>query len=160
KLWDVASGKELHTLRGHTGRVSSVAFAPDGASLVSGGWDGSVKLWDAETGHQLDTLAGQGRGFWVVAFSPDGKTLAVGNEDGTVTPAPHGKGEGPPANPAPPLPRLYRIGGSLMVTLLGTPRRCCDGVTRRETLKAGALSLLGSGFTLPNLLRAEQGKPK
>ena len=32
-------------------------------------------------------------------------------------------------------------------------------MTRRETLKAGALSLLGSGFTLPNLLRAEQSKP-
>src|SRR5262245_1723668 len=47
-----------------------------------------------------------------------------------------------------------------MVTLLGTPRRCCDGLTRRETLKAGALSLLGSGFTLPNLLRAEQGRTK
>ena len=25
-----------------------------------------------------------------------------------------------------------------MITMLGTPRRCCDGLTRRETLKAGA----------------------
>ncbi|MBI3462800.1 MAG: DUF1501 domain-containing protein [Planctomycetes bacterium] len=41
-----------------------------------------------------------------------------------------------------------------MITMLGTRRRCCDGLTRRETLKAGALSLL-SGFTLPELLRAE-----
>jgi len=32
-------------------------------------------------------------------------------------------------------------------------------MTRRETLKVGALSLLGSGFTLPNLLRAEQTQP-
>ena len=46
-----------------------------------------------------------------------------------------------------------------MLTLLGNPRRCCDGVTRRETLKAGALSLLGSGFTLPHLLAAEARKP-
>lgn len=42
-----------------------------------------------------------------------------------------------------------------MLTMLGSPRLCCDGVTRRETLKAGALSLLG-GLTLPDLLRAEQ----
>jgi hypothetical protein len=42
-----------------------------------------------------------------------------------------------------------------MLTMLGSPRRCCDGLTRRETLKVGALSLLGGGFTLPNLLRAE-----
>jgi hypothetical protein len=41
--------------------------------------------------------------------------------------------------------------------MLGTPRRCCDGLTRRETLKAGALSLF-SGLTLPNLLRAESSQ--
>src|SRR5262249_58576874 len=44
----------------------------------------------------------------------------------------------------------------IMLRMLGTPRRCCDGITRRETLAAGALTLLGGGFTLPNLLRAEQ----
>ncbi len=41
-----------------------------------------------------------------------------------------------------------------MVTVLGSPRRCCDGLTRRETLKAGALTALG-GFSLADLLRAE-----
>src|SRR5438445_537885 len=46
-----------------------------------------------------------------------------------------------------------------MLTMLGSPRRTCDGITRRETLKAGALSLLGAGFTLPDLLRAEETKP-
>lgn len=45
-----------------------------------------------------------------------------------------------------------------MWTMLGSPRRACDGITRRETLKVGALSLLGSAFTLPNLLRAEQNR--
>src|SRR5688500_16791808 len=45
-----------------------------------------------------------------------------------------------------------------MLTLLGSPRRCCDGMTRRETLTAGALTLLGGGFTLPQLLAAESRK--
>jgi len=45
-----------------------------------------------------------------------------------------------------------------MWTMLGSPRRCCDGLTRRETLKAGALSLLG-GLSLPDLLRAEERRP-
>ena len=31
-----------------------------------------------------------------------------------------------------------RSAGLLMLTLLGSPRRCCDGLTRRETLAAGA----------------------
>ena len=35
-----------------------------------------------------------------------------------------------------------------MIELLGSPRRCCDGLTRRETLKAGGLSALGSMFGL------------
>lgn len=42
-----------------------------------------------------------------------------------------------------------------MLTMLGSPRRCCDGITRRETLKAGALSALG-GFGLPQLLGAQE----
>ncbi|MEJ7592592.1 MAG: DUF1501 domain-containing protein [Planctomycetaceae bacterium] len=41
-----------------------------------------------------------------------------------------------------------------MLTMLGSRRRCCDGVTRRETLKAGTLTALG-GFGLPQMLSAE-----
>src|SRR6202171_1275199 len=43
-----------------------------------------------------------------------------------------------------------------MITMLGSKRRLCDGLTRRETLKAGALSLLGGAFNLPSLLAAEE----
>ncbi|HEY8506459.1 MAG TPA: DUF1501 domain-containing protein, partial [Gemmataceae bacterium] len=43
-----------------------------------------------------------------------------------------------------------------MITMLGSPRRCCDGLTRRETLTAGALTLLGGGFNLPALLASEE----
>ena len=30
KIWDTATGKELFALKGHPGRVTSVAFSPDG----------------------------------------------------------------------------------------------------------------------------------
>ncbi len=43
-----------------------------------------------------------------------------------------------------------------MITMLGTPRRSCDGLTRRETLKAGALPLLGGFLNLPSLLALER----
>jgi hypothetical protein len=45
-----------------------------------------------------------------------------------------------------------------MITMLGSARRCCDGLTRRETLKAGALSLLGGAFNLPSLMALESRK--
>ncbi len=48
--WELA-----HTLVGHTDNVSSVVFSPDGQTLVSGSWDGTIKLWDAATGAELAT---------------------------------------------------------------------------------------------------------
>ena len=45
-----------------------------------------------------------------------------------------------------------------MLTMLGSKRRFCDGMTRRETLQAGALGVLG-GFGLPHLLAAEENRP-
>jgi hypothetical protein len=47
-----------------------------------------------------------------------------------------------------------------MTTLLGSARRTCIGPTRRETLKVGALSLLGGLFHTPGLLALEEsGSP-
>jgi hypothetical protein len=44
-----------------------------------------------------------------------------------------------------------------MITLLGSKKRCCDGLTRREALRAGAVSLgAGLGLGLPDLLRAQE----
>src|ERR1700730_6583678 len=82
-LWDVASGKKLHTLTGHTAPLLRVKFSPDGKTLASitGGWGpddvpGEVKLWDVATGKERVALKGHpGRGL-SLAFSPDGKTLA------------------------------------------------------------------------------------
>ncbi len=44
KLWDVATGKELASFKGHTGPVYSVVFTPDGKTLASGAEE--IKLWD------------------------------------------------------------------------------------------------------------------
>jgi hypothetical protein len=42
------------------------------------------------------------------------------------------------------------------IRMLGTRRACCDGVTRRETLAAGALTLLGGMFDTQSLLALER----
>ena len=45
KLWDVETGRERTTLRGHTDRVFP-SFSPDGQTLASMSYDGTALLWD------------------------------------------------------------------------------------------------------------------
>jgi hypothetical protein len=51
--------------------------------------------------------------------------------------------------------------GTVMTTIrvLGSPRHACDGITRRETLAAGTLSLVGGLLNRPGLLASEQSNP-
>jgi WD40 repeat protein len=47
RIWDTASWKLRHTLRGHTGLVMSLAFDSDSQRLASGSRDHTMKVWDA-----------------------------------------------------------------------------------------------------------------
>lgn len=46
RLWDVATGKNIHTFWGHNSRVQSLSFSPDGTHLASSGFDGTILVWN------------------------------------------------------------------------------------------------------------------
>ena len=48
RLWDAATGEEFVGLPGHSSYVYSLAFSPDGKSLVSSSGDTTLRLWDTE----------------------------------------------------------------------------------------------------------------
>lgn len=62
----------------HSNVVTSVAFSPDGRTLASGSWDGTIKLWDARSGSLKlkRTLRGEWDEVEAVAFVPDGSAIA------------------------------------------------------------------------------------
>ena len=90
-LFDVATGRQLHQLKGlgksfggAGGRVNSLAFSADGKTLAVGSNDWTVRLWDVAAGKQLHQLIGPTFGnigdhgsVHSVAFAPDGKTVAA-----------------------------------------------------------------------------------
>jgi WD40 repeat protein len=67
----------------HGGRVTSVAFSPDGERVVSGSFDDTVRVWEAATGEEVARMTHDGL-VYSVAFSPDGEMVVSGSQDGTV----------------------------------------------------------------------------
>ncbi len=84
KLWDVATGEELRSFSGHTDKVQSVVFSPDGRFALSGSQDNTMKLWDTATGKEVRSFTGHTQSISSVAFSPDGRFALSGGWDQTL----------------------------------------------------------------------------
>ena len=92
----------------HSDAITSVAYSPDGKTIVSGSWDQTIKVWDA--GVDADTTPSNHKSkidassvcmaatlelkatkesahsntISSVAYSPDGKTIVSGSWDKTI----------------------------------------------------------------------------
>lgn len=91
RLVEVASGRQVHALEGHTGHVLGVGWRADGQLLATAGADFLVKFWDPSTGERRKQVTGfsheatgvahlAGTNQWVISSGDAG--LRVVNEAG------------------------------------------------------------------------------
>ena len=84
-LWSVQTGALLDQLSGHEGPISTLAFTPDGRSLISGSWDRTIRIWNvfdrSQTSESLQLTSDLLR----VAIRPDSLQLAASSLDGQLT---------------------------------------------------------------------------
>lgn len=97
KIWDIATGKELHGFGGPKWEgVWSLRFSPDGKALATACQNEmplnrnaqpvAVRLWDVATGRELREFQGAEQDGWAtsVVFSPDGQMVAAGTWGGAI----------------------------------------------------------------------------
>ncbi|MHC4676505.1 MAG: redoxin domain-containing protein [Planctomycetota bacterium] len=96
-LWNFKTSRKIMHFEGHTDKISSLAFGPEGRRILSSSGveisgsgykyiskDNTVRLWDAETGKELYHFDRHEGPVYGAAFSPDGQYAASCGKDGTV----------------------------------------------------------------------------
>jgi RNA polymerase sigma factor (sigma-70 family) len=76
-IWDLTQNQPRREIDVPTVDLFCLAFAPDGATLATGGFAGAVQLWDVATGACRMTLSLGKSSIYSLSFAPDGKILAV-----------------------------------------------------------------------------------
>lgn len=85
RLWDVGTRQQRAFMQAPPGRISSLAFSPDGKTLASGmSWRDTILIWDVSNRRLLSVLTGHRSDITALVFAPDNITLASANDGGTV----------------------------------------------------------------------------
>jgi WD40 repeat protein len=65
------------TLEGHSEKVNSVSFSPDGKTIASVAEDNTIKIWNTRDGKERKNIEGSSGSPISLFFSPDSKILVV-----------------------------------------------------------------------------------
>ena len=91
-VFDIEGQRKVFDMVGHTDIVSAGCFSPDGASIVTAGFDGKAHIWDAGIGRITQSIDLKVKGPSYANFTTDGRGVVVGmdtddpNEKGVWVP--------------------------------------------------------------------------
>ncbi|MBD2772519.1 WD40 repeat domain-containing protein [Iningainema tapete] len=88
-LWDITTGKQLKSFKGHSDWSKNVIFSPNSKLIAAfssddKATDRTVQLWNIKTGEEIKTIKENFNLVNDISFSPDSKTIAFANRDSTV----------------------------------------------------------------------------
>jgi WD40 repeat protein len=81
EIWDLRNGKQICSLKGHTGHIGAHAITPDGERIVTSSIDKTLRMWDIRTGQELFTFTLNDAAA-EMEFSPDGHHLRARTPQG------------------------------------------------------------------------------
>jgi WD40 repeat protein/serine/threonine protein kinase len=84
RVWDAATGAQLHDLLGRVNRALCAGYSPDGQRIASGGFDDNVRIWNAQTFEQVAQLGGHQEYVHSLAWRADSQQLLSCSGDHTV----------------------------------------------------------------------------
>ena len=88
-LWELETGKQTSSLRGHTAKITGIGFSTDGTLMATASYDGSVRLWHLDDLNTLPVVFDE-HATWVtsVMFTKDNKYVISGDKIGNLRPLP------------------------------------------------------------------------
>ena len=84
RVWDAATGAQLHDLVGRANRALCAMYSPDGQRIASGGFGDNVRIWNAQTFEQVAQLGGHQAFVHSLAWGADSQRLLSCSGDHTV----------------------------------------------------------------------------
>jgi WD40 repeat protein len=151
EVWHLDPARFDRAMR-HPDRVTALAYAPDGSTLLTGCADRRVRLWDVKTGRELHGFAGDTEAVRAVAFAGDGRRAFAAGDDRVVRawdlpkPALEPMPDPPPVPPAAKdlafIDLQPKANCNLDAKFTGSPRKLPKG----EQVLGGVPFKIGEGF--------------
>ncbi len=79
-----SSKGQIRPKYGHSQRINSVQYSPDGRKIVTASADHSIKIWDALSGEFIEQLSGHTDWVTSASFSPDGQFIVSASWDKSI----------------------------------------------------------------------------